>query len=89
MSLGWKLWCACAPLLVLFGLRLWPPQAPATATVAVLDRDAIVIKLSAELGTDRAIQQADAIAARLSQQGYIVLDHRYVLAAPSAQTVRP
>lgn len=89
MSLFWKVWCALGPLLAIFGLRFWPEPVSPTSPVAVIDRDAIVIKLSAEIGTDRAIQQADAIAARLSEQGYIVLDQRYVLAAPADQTVRP
>lgn len=89
MSLLWKVWCALGPLLVFVGLRYGPEPVSPTAPVAVIDRDAIVIKLSAEIGTDRAIQQADAIAARLSEQGYIVLDQRYVLAAPADQTVRP
>lgn len=90
MSLAWKLWCLLMPLTLVAGFYTRPMNgAPLAAPIAVVDRDAIVIQLAPELGTDGAIQQADAIVARLADQGYVVLDQRYVLRAPAAQTVRP
>lgn len=91
MTTGWKVFSVLWPLLVAScafignSMRAADPQAK----IAVVDRDAIALALADRLGAEAAIRETDHIAERLASQGFVVLDQRYVLHAPSESVVRP
>ena len=90
MTRFWKIVVLVWPLiLVVPGWRPITQDATKPTRIAVVDRDAIVLTLADQQGTDSAILAADAIADRLSAEGFVVLDRRHVLRAPTGTVVQP
>ena len=90
MTRFWKITVWVWPLILVAPCLQKPEMVSIPATrVAVVDRDAIVLTLAEAQGADAAILAADAIADRLSAEGFVVLDRRHVLRAPAGTVVQP
>lgn len=59
------------------------------APIAVIDHFAFVRAAGSGAGVDSGVQQIRAISERLRAEGYVVLDRRYVDAAPEPLVVKP
>ncbi len=90
MTRLWKVFVCVWPLILLApGLQPIDHEPVPATRIAVVDRDAIVLTLAETQGADAAILTADAIADRLSAEGFVVLDRRHVLRAPVGTVVQP